>query len=73
MKVKKEDKSVDASVLLKRENKILMEGNMETSVKQRLKERTSRDCATWGSIPNTDTKPIHYCEYQEVLANRSLI
>jgi hypothetical protein len=27
----------------------------EQSLKQRLKERSSRDCLTWGSIPYTDT------------------
>jgi hypothetical protein len=40
---KKEDQNVDASVLLRRENK-------RQSVQQRLKERLSRDCPTWGSI-----------------------
>ena len=29
-------------------------------VEQRLKERPSRDCPTWGSIPHADTKPRHY-------------
>jgi hypothetical protein len=43
---KKEDQSVDASVFLRRGNKILKGGNMETSVEQRLKERSSRDCPT---------------------------
>jgi hypothetical protein len=28
-------------------------------VKQRLNERASRDCPTWGSIPHTDIKPRH--------------
>jgi hypothetical protein len=31
------------------------------SVEQRLKERPSRDCPTWESIPHSDTKPRHYC------------
>ena len=43
------------------------------SVKESLKERPSRDCPTSGSIPYTDTKPGHYWECQEVLADRSLI
>jgi hypothetical protein len=30
-------------------------------VEQRLKERPSRDCPIWRSIPHTDTKPRHYC------------
>ena len=42
-------------------------------VEQRLKERPSRDCPTWGSIPHADTKPRHYCRCQEVLAHSSLI
>jgi hypothetical protein len=43
------------------------------SVEQRLKERPSRNCPTYESIPNTDTKPRHYFGCQEVLADRSLI
>ena len=43
------------------------------SVEQRLKERTSRDCPTWGSIPYTVTKLKHYCGFQKVLPDRSLI
>jgi hypothetical protein len=39
------------------------------SVEHRLKERPSRDCPTWGSIPYTATKP----GYWEVLADGSLI
>jgi hypothetical protein len=30
-------------------------------VKQRVKEKQSRDCPNWGSIPPEDTKPRHYC------------
>jgi hypothetical protein len=30
-------------------------------MEQRLKERPSRDCPTWGYIPSADTKPRHYC------------
>jgi hypothetical protein len=73
MKLKKKDQSVDTLVLLRRRNKILMEAIWRQSVEQRLKERPSRDCPTWGSIPYTVTKPIHYCECQEVYAVRSLI
>jgi hypothetical protein len=43
------------------------------NVEQRLKERPSRDCPTWGSIPYTVTKPRQYCGCQEVLAEKSLI
>jgi hypothetical protein len=70
---KKEDQSVDTLVLLRRGNKIPMGGNMRQSVEQRLKERPSRDCPTWGSIPYTVTKPRHYCGCQQELADRSLI
>jgi hypothetical protein len=42
-------------------------------VEQRVKERPCRDCPIWGSIPHTNTKPRHYCQCQEVLADRSLI
>ena len=42
-------------------------------VEQRLKERPSSDCPTWGSIPSIDTKPRHYCGCQAVLADWSLI
>jgi hypothetical protein len=43
------------------------------SMEQRLKERPSKDCLTWGSIPHTVTKCRHYCVCHEVLADRSLI
>ena len=42
-------------------------------MEQRLKERPSRDCLTWGSIPRADTKSRNYCECQEVLGDRSLV
>jgi hypothetical protein len=71
MKLNKKEQSVDASVFLRRGNKIL--SHREDSVEQRLKERPSRDCPTWGSIPYTDTKPRHYCGCQQELADRSLI
>jgi hypothetical protein len=40
------------------------------SVEQRLKERLSRDCATWKSIPHTVAKSRHHCGCQQVLADR---
>jgi hypothetical protein len=64
---KKEDQSVDASVLLRRETKIWRQ-----SVEQRLKERPPRNCPTWGSIPNTVTEPM-LLWIPEVHADRSLI
>jgi hypothetical protein len=48
---KKEDQSVNASVLLKRGNKILTGEIRGQSVEQRLKEEPYRHCSTWGSIP----------------------
>jgi hypothetical protein len=50
---KKEHQSVDISVLLRRENKILTGGNTETKCGAGLKERPSRG---WRSIPYTVTK-----------------
>jgi hypothetical protein len=70
---KKEDQSVNASVLLRRWNKILIGRNMGQNVEQRLKERPSRGCSTWVSIPYRVTKPECYCECQKVLPNRNLI
>jgi len=46
MKLKEDDQSVDASVLLKRVNKIFIGGDMEASSKQRLKEWPFRACPT---------------------------
>ena len=53
---KKEDQIVGASVLLRRGNKIQRE-MWRQSVALILKERLSRDCSTWGSIPYTVHKP----------------
>jgi hypothetical protein len=60
MKLKKtEDQSVDTPVFLRRGNTIPMGRIQRQSVKQRLKERPSRDTLTYGSIPymspNLDT------------------
>jgi hypothetical protein len=68
---KKENQSVEASIL-GRENKILTGGNTK-GVEQRLKERSFRDCSTWGSIPYTGAKPRHYCGCQQVLVDKRLI
>jgi hypothetical protein len=74
MKLKKEeDQHVGASVLLRKGNKILKGGNMETKCRARLKERSSRDCPSWESIPYKDTKLKHYCGCQEVLDDKRLI
>jgi hypothetical protein len=42
-------------------------------VDQRLKERLPRDSLTWGSIPYTVATPGCYYDWQEVLAEESLI
>jgi hypothetical protein len=56
---KKEDQSMDTLVLLRRGTKYPWEKIQRQSVEQRLKERPSRDCPTWGpshiQSPNTDT------------------
>jgi len=46
--------------------KIFIGGNMTQSFKQRLKERTFRDCPTWRSSPQ-------YCCCQQVHVDRGLI
>jgi hypothetical protein len=55
---KKEDQNVDASVLPRRVKKYSQEEIWKQSMEQRLKERPSRDCSIWGSIPYTTTKAI---------------
>jgi hypothetical protein len=60
---KKEDQSVDISVLLRRWIKIPMGGDTETSMEQKLKERPPRDYPTWGSIPYTVTTIVDAKKY----------
>jgi hypothetical protein len=62
---KKEDQSVDASVLLRRGNKI-QEEIWRQSVE-------FRHCPTYGSILYTVAKPGCYCECWEVFADGNLI
>jgi hypothetical protein len=73
---KKEDQSVDTSLLLRMGNKIPMEGVIETKLLRQssvTELRPSRDCSTQGSIPYIITKPRHYCIYQQDFADRTLI
>jgi hypothetical protein len=56
---KKEDQSMDTSVLLRRGNKIPIGGDPETKCGAESKGKAIRDCPTWGSIPYTVTKPRH--------------
>jgi hypothetical protein len=52
MKLKKnEDQTVDTLPLLRIGNKTPMEGVTETKFGAETKDRPSRDCPTWGSIP----------------------
>jgi hypothetical protein len=73
MKLKKEDQTVDASVLLRRGTKYPWEEIWRQSVEQRLNKRPSRDCPNWGSIPYTVAKAGHSCGCLEVLTDSSLI
>ena len=70
---KKEGKNVDASVLLIRWTNYPQDEIWRQIVAQALKERTSRDCTTWGSIQCIATKQKCYCGCREVLADGSLI
>jgi hypothetical protein len=70
---KKEDQSMDTLVFLRSGNKIPSEKIQRQNVEQRLKEKPSRDCPTWGSIPYSITKPRHYCGCQQELTDRNLI
>jgi len=58
---KEEDQNVNASFLLRRENKILTEEIQGQGMEQGLKKRSSKDCPTWGYIPYAVTQPSHYC------------
>ena len=44
---------------------------METNVEQRLKERLTRDCPTWRSIPYTDTIPSTIVAANKFLLTRA--
>jgi hypothetical protein len=70
---KKKDQSVDASVLLRRGNKILTGGKTGTNCGAETEGKAIQRLPHPGSIPYTDTKPRHYCRYKEVLADRNLI
>ena len=73
MKLKKEDQSVNTSILLRRENKIPMEGVTET------KCGAETEGMTIQRLPHLEIHPInknqtkHYCGCQQELADRSLI
>ena len=54
---KKKDQSVDASVLLRKGNKILTGTNMEIKCRAETEGNTNQNCPTWEFIPYTVTKP----------------
>jgi hypothetical protein len=74
---KKEDQSVDASLLLRKGNKILTGGNMKIKCRAETEGKGHAETAPtpcpWGSIPYTVTKPGRYCGCWEVLADRNPI
>jgi hypothetical protein len=62
----------DTLVPLRSGKKIPMEGVTETKFGAESKGMTIQRLP-WGSIPQTTTKPRHYCGGQQELAERSLI
>jgi hypothetical protein len=63
---KKEDQSVDASVLLRRVNKILTGGNTETECGAETEGKAIQRLPNLGIHPNTVTKPGRYCGCERV-------
>jgi hypothetical protein len=59
---KKEDHSVDTSVLLKKGGGVKEPMAISTETKFGA-ETEGNDCPTWESIPYTVTKPRQYCGY----------
>jgi hypothetical protein len=70
---KKEDQSVNVSILLRRGKKILKGGNTETKCRAETEGKAKQRLHYLGIHLYTDTKPRHYCRCQEVLADRNLI
>jgi hypothetical protein len=69
---KKEDQSVDSSVLLRRENKIPMEEVTETMFGAETERMTIQKLPQLGiDDPYTTIKPRHYCGCQQEFADRS--
>jgi hypothetical protein len=74
MKLKKEDQSVDTSILLRRGNKIPMEGITETKFGAETEGMTIQKLPHLEIHPiKKPTKPRHYCRCQQELADRRLI
>ena len=70
---KKEDQSVDASVLLRRRNKILTEGNMEAKFGAETEGKAIKRLPHLGIHPILVAKFRHYCGCWLVLVARTLI
>jgi hypothetical protein len=66
---KKKDQSVDTSILLRRRNKISMKRVTETNFKAETEGMTIQKLPHLGVYPI----PRQYCEFQQMLADRSLI
>jgi hypothetical protein len=73
MKLKKEDQSVDTSILVRRGNKIPIERVTEKKYGVETEGMTIKKLPHWGSIPYTITNPRHFCGCQQVLTDRSLL
>jgi hypothetical protein len=69
---KKEDQSLDTTLLLRMENKIPMEGVTETKVGAETKGKTIQRLPDPEIHPYTTTKPRHYCICQQDFADRTL-
>jgi hypothetical protein len=70
---KKENQSVDTSVLLTRRNKILMGGDTETKCGAETEGKAIQRLPHMGIHPIYSYQPRHYCGCQQVFADRSLI
>jgi predicted DNA binding CopG/RHH family protein len=70
---KKEDQSVDTSILVRRGNKIPMEEVTETKFRAETEGMPIQRLSHLGIHPYTTTKPRNYCGCQQELADRSLI
>jgi len=68
---KKEDQNVNASVLLRRGNKILMGRNTGLMTGVKTKGKAIQRLPHLGIHPYAATKPRHYCWCQEVLTDES--
>jgi hypothetical protein len=70
---KKEDKSVDTSLLPRMGNKVPMEGVTETKFRAETEGKTIQRVPNPGIHPiKKNTKPRHYCICQKDFADRTL-